>query len=370
MAVKPVLFLSSAFGDGHNAAAKNVEEAIRSAHPGLTPHFLDPFREAYGPLYEGIRRLYLTATNRAPRLWGWCFDLLDHTPAVSWQMRIYDRAARRLAGLIEIIQPRLVVSTYPGCNHLLHYAFRNRLKRPCRLLTIITDSVTIHSSWFSTPSDAYAVANEDSAAVLASQGISREKIHVTGFPVPMIFSSLAFQTRPAPAPDGPWKVLFMANFTPHLITRQVRKLLEIPQVRLTVTTGNNTSLHTDLERITNAGDRLELVGWTPEMPHLMASHHLLVCKAGGATVQEALAASLPLLIARVTPGQEEGNARLVSGRGAGAVASSPEDIPRIVRETFADHGQLWSRYSAVARELGTPRAALDLARIVDSLAAQ
>lgn len=367
MALKPALFLSSAFGDGHNAAARNVRETLMAKRPGMATEFLDPFQEAYGGLFEVVRRLYLTATDRTPRLWEWCFDVLDHTPAVGWQMRLYNKAAGLLERRIQDLRPGVVVSTYPGCNHLLHYAFRKRLHRPFRLLTIVTDSVSVHSSWHSAPSDAYAVANEETAAILSGRGVPRSKIHITGFPVPLVFSKLADLPAPPPPACGPWKVLLMANFTPHLVPGWVRALLEIPEIELTVTTGNNRKLRAVLDRMAANHPRLHTLGWTPEMPALMASHHLLICKAGGATVQEALAAALPVLIARVTPGQEEGNARLVTERGAGIVAPHPRDLPGLVRQTFADNGLLYARYAAVARELGTPSASLDLADLTASM---
>ena len=41
------------------------------------------------------------------------------------------------------------------------------------------------------------------------------------------------------------------------------------------------------------------------------THHLVISKAGGATVQEAIAARCPMIVNQVIPGQEEGNARLI-----------------------------------------------------------
>jgi UDP-N-acetylglucosamine:LPS N-acetylglucosamine transferase len=43
---------------------------------------------------------------------------------------------------------------------------------------------------------------------------------------------------------------------------------------------------------------------------MMHENHLLIGKAGGATVQETIAAKCPMIINHVVAGQEEGNARL------------------------------------------------------------
>ena len=63
------------------------------------------------------------------------------------------------------------------------------------------------------------------------------------------------------------------------------------------------------------GERASHLGWTNQMPELMMSHHLVISKAGGATVQEAIAARCPMIVNQVIPGQEEGNAELIEETG-------------------------------------------------------
>jgi UDP-N-acetylglucosamine:LPS N-acetylglucosamine transferase len=45
-------------------------------------------------------------------------------------------------------------------------------------------------------------------------------------------------------------------------------------------------------------------GYVNDMPSLMLAADLIVCKAGGLIVSEALAAGLPLLLVEVIPGME------------------------------------------------------------------
>jgi len=62
-------------------------------------------------------------------------------------------------------------------------------------------------------------------------------------------------------------------------------------VHLTVTVGRDPDLRTKLiERTRKHADRVRVLGWTNQMPELLMSHHLVIGKAGGATVQEAIAA--------------------------------------------------------------------------------
>ncbi|NBQ65409.1 MAG: galactosyldiacylglycerol synthase, partial [Verrucomicrobia bacterium] len=58
----PVLILTAAFGDGHNAAARGLAAAIRQQ--GGNAVVADPFAEARPGPNEFARRLYLTLINR------------------------------------------------------------------------------------------------------------------------------------------------------------------------------------------------------------------------------------------------------------------------------------------------------------------
>jgi processive 1,2-diacylglycerol beta-glucosyltransferase len=101
------------------------------------------------------------------------------------------------------------------------------------------------------------------------------------------------------------------------------------------------------------------------MPELLMSHHLLIGKAGGATVQECLAARTPMLITQVVPGQEEGNARLMVEAGCAEVRKNPEEIAVRVSELFADGGRLWKVWEANMGLLSRPRASLDIAEALE-----
>ena len=100
------------------------------------------------------------------------------------------------------------------------------------------------------------------------------------------------------------------------------------------------------------------------MPALLASSHLLISKAGGATTQETLAAGCPMIVSQIAPGQEEGNAQLLTDNGAGCLALSPEAIAAAVRRAFADEAALCKEWMANIARLRRPDAARDNARFI------
>lgn len=363
--MKPVLILTAAFGEGHNAAARNLQAALLEKAPELSVPVHDVFYEAYG-MWNGLaKHIYLAAINRTPKLWSACFKLLDETPLVEWHIGIYQAAARRLDFLISELRPGVIVSTYPGCNHLLDHICRRRLKRAFRTVTVITDSLTVNSAWHTAHADAFVVTNPATADVLISRGIPAKKVHPLGFPVPSIFTQLARNPKSVPGPGESWKILYMVNSGEHLAADVCRQLLTFDRLDVTVTVGRNEELGHRLRALAkDAGKPLRVVGWTPDMPVLMAESHILIGKAGGATVQESLAAGTPMFFTQVIPGQEEGNARLVLKNGAGVFGASAMALAAAVRETISGDGHRWTTMAGRARALGNPDASANLADFV------
>ncbi len=282
--MKSLLILTAGFGEGHNAAARNLREAIGVAAPHVVVTVSDVFHDAYGWINRVVQKGYLSVISRFPFLWQKAFEILDQTRIVEQHIGIYVAAARRVSRLIAELEPSIIVSTYPGCNHLVDFVYRRRLKRPFQTVTIITDSLTINSVWHRGHSDYFLVANQASANVLVKARIPEQKIRVFGFPVPRIFTSVN-GSRPAPPEDGRWRILYVINSQRYMAPKIVRHLLLLDEVRLTVTTGRDDDLARRLYAISKeVGRSVDLFGWTSKMPQLMAENHLVISKAGGATV--------------------------------------------------------------------------------------
>jgi predicted metal-dependent phosphoesterase TrpH len=100
------------------------------------------------------------------------------------------------------------------------------------------------------------------------------------------------------------------------------------------------------------------------MPELMMSHHFIISKAGGATVQEAIAARIPMIVNQVIPGQEEGNAELIWRCGLGAIAEKNKEVAELVENAFAHRAQQWNEWRANLKKVSRPNAARDIAELI------
>ena len=191
-----------------------------------------------------------------------------------------------------------------------------------------------------------------------------EKVRVLGFPVALRFADRA-SLQAAPKCGEPWRVLYVINSGKKQAPELTRRLLDIEGVELTVTAGRDDSLRRTIEGIiAETGKSATVLGWTDRLPELMCQSHLLISKAGGATVQESLAACAPMVITQVIPGQEEGNAQLLIDNDCGVLAPSLEEIIAAVRKAFADGGRLWQHWFSNIDRIRRADAARDIARFV------
>ena len=352
-----VLLLTAGYGEGHNAAARGLHAAL--AERGADAETLDLFALTGGAFYERSRRGYLALINRAPRVWAAIFGLIDRAPIVPLTLPFLGKMRRALAALLAEKRPVAVVSVYPIYAYLIRQLYPDAAARPFAFHTVVTDSITINSVWHRAPSDTFLVPNDASARVMARAGVPLEKLRVLGFPVPPRFARDRPE-RPAPLP---LRVLYTINAGSAQAPGIVARLLQISGLHLTVAYGRDEALRPCLEAAA-AGRPLELHGWTPHMPELLMTHHLLIGKAGGATVQESIAAGTPMLITQVVPGQEEGNARLLFENECGALCPTADALAAKIEHLFADDAAVWRQWERNIARLAKPDAALQIADFI------
>jgi UDP-N-acetylglucosamine:LPS N-acetylglucosamine transferase/predicted metal-dependent phosphoesterase TrpH len=365
MVAKSILILTAGFGDGHNAAARNLCEALEQGSPEAHVTVVDLYERSYKRLNQLARKAYLGAVRYTPGLWAGLFKLVDKAPWLTDGGRGLGRLCQSLAQLLEMTRPDCVVSTYPSYPQLLNALFRDHCEKPFRLVTVITDARSINSVWYRHPSDRYIVCDNQTAEVLQNAGIPAEKIRPLGFPVsPRFAQSIADAPRP-PHPGEPFRVLYVINTGKKKLGKAIDRLLEIPDVELTVAVGRYAELKEKFARRQERyGDRLHVLGWTNQVPELMMRSHLVIGKAGGAAVQEALAARCPMIVNQIIPGQEAGNARLIEELGVGAIAEKNRECARRVRRALEDNATLWRQWRGRLERLARPDASLRIAQVI------
>ena len=364
---KRILILTVAYGEGHNAAARGIRDGLAAmGGDAAVAEIHDVFAETYGFVNDWARKAYLTLINRSPRTWARVYKWIDRQEDWTSRLSPFFQARSRLSELLLRFQPTAVVSVFPAYPAMMEQILGGA-SRPFRSVVCITDSITVNAIWFRCAADLFLVPNEQTAAVLARVGLPDDKVRVSGFPVSPRFAGLG-ELRQIPVPGGERRLLYMINAGGLTLPAIIRGLTNIAGARLKVTVGRDERLRKGVEAIRlETGREFEIIGWTDQMPRLMSESHLLIGKAGGATVQETIAAKCPMIVSQVVPGQEEGNARLIEETRSGVFAATATEIVDAVEQAFADDARLWREWSANISRLSRPRASLEIAELLLTL---
>jgi processive 1,2-diacylglycerol beta-glucosyltransferase len=310
-------------GGGHQAAAMAVAEAARRR--GESVELVDAFDYAprwFGDAYLGA---HLAGQGRVPKVYGSAYSAANHRGgALDPLRRGFDHLAfLPLLKFVCDLGPRAVVATHHLPLLVLGRARRRGwLEAP--LLGVVTD-YTAHACWAEPGVDAFAVACPSARHELLVHGIEPPRVTMTGLPVRQAFEdALDLQ---APRANEALRVLVTAGgFGVGPLARVVRSFRGTNGIELTVVCGRAEKLVRRLERVAvEAGVRATVVGFERDMPRRVAEAHVVVGKAGGLTVSEAMTAGRPLVLVGATPGNEAENEKFVV-EGGGGIACRPEQV--------------------------------------------
>jgi len=359
--MKRVLILTASYGSGHNAAARCLAPAFERERCAVT--VVDHFRELVSPLFErASRALYYAILRRAPLLWSVGYALGDWMASDSpLALGVTRVGTRRLAVLLETLRPDAVVTVHATPAIAMSTLVAEGRRTPPHT-SVVTDFVA-HNQWIARHIDCYCVAAEEVKHEFIARGIPPERLVVTGMPVRAEFAE---PVDPAAAraalglSDRAPVVLAMAGSRGSLgrLPDVVRALdaLERPLQGLVVA-GHDVRLRQTLERLTD-GTRVRTLGYVEDVRRLMAAADILVTKAGGLTLAEAIAAELPVLAYGSLPGQERRNERFAARAGIGLVARSYLELVHLLDRALADPDlldRLRARIRGVRRPDATQR---------------
>ena len=148
------------------------------------------------------------------------------------------------------------------------------------------------------------------------------------------------------------------------LTGHLATLAGSPQV--VVACGRNEALRRRLAGAWAREPRVQVLGFTTEMPRFLHAADLVVTKAGPSAVMETLAAGRPMILHGYLPGQERGNVTWLEQRGLALLRTDPAEAAALAASWLAEGPEALATRQANARAAARPRAALDIAgRILD-----
>jgi processive 1,2-diacylglycerol beta-glucosyltransferase len=227
---------------------------------------------------------------------------------------------------------------------------------------VITD-YTLHRYWVQPRVPAYFVATGAVADELAVR-VPGARVHVTGIPIDAGFASApdwrAARAALALSADSPVALVMGGGFGLG-VEEAVAAALQapVPGLQVVAVCGRNEGALRHLAGV--EPDRLRVLGFRRDLPHLFAAADVIVTKPGGLTTSEALACGRPLLLTRPIPGHEEANATVLVAAGAARPCPDGRALTDALAAFFAEP-ETRLRMAAAARRMAAPDAARRIAR--------
>ncbi|MGH3186160.1 MAG: MGDG synthase family glycosyltransferase [Streptosporangiaceae bacterium] len=357
----PLLFLTSATGGGHRAAATAVAEAMGRRYPGkYVPVLFDPLA---GPGSAWPSRWiadgYGSLIRYAPRLWGLLYRATDSPRAA----RLVQQAAAFLAGRVvaEAVaahRPALIVSFHPLIGQAAIRA-RDAGGEITPVVMIITDLGPPHATW--------TCAEVDRVVPASAIGVPVGSRFLAALPG---VSERAAQRRRLGHPEASFLVLLVggAEGAGKLARRATAIVRHLPDVDVAVICGRNRLLRRRLSRLAaRYHGRLSVHGFVTDMGSWLRAADVVATKAGPATIAEAACCGTAMVLTCYLPGQERNNVGFVTEAGAGVywprVGQLAAGIGRLRQDTTA-----LALMRAAAARLARPQAADGIADLLAEFA--
>jgi 1,2-diacylglycerol 3-beta-galactosyltransferase len=365
-----VLALYADAGFGHRSAINAIVEALQERYGGACRiDVVNPLEDPRTPmLLRDSQADYDRMVRSAPELYKIGYQASDGavtTTLVESALTVMLYEVMR--DMVREYQPDVIVSTYPLYQAALDAVFTIS-RRYIPVIAVVTDLATVHRVWFFSRVKMCLVPNEKVARLALESGLKDEQVKVTGIPVRTSFAREKRTKAEIRAALG-WQ----PDLTTVLAVGSKRSERFIPALhvinhlgyplQIAAVAGGDSEDYASLQA-EMWHHPAQIYNFVDNMPELMQASDLIACKAGGLIVTESLACGLPLLLIEAIPGQETGNASVVSEEGAGALALSDMEILETCSHWLMNGGEELDRLAQNASRAGKPQAAYQAAGLV------
>lgn len=362
-----ILILSASFGGGHNQVARALTQSIQNQAPGMHITTVD-YCDLLFPFLNRISQFsYNQSIRHFPVGYALYYQATGNISSDSfWQRQLNRMGYSELIFLVNRLQPRMIISTFPLPSGVLS-EMKEAGDLDVPVVTVITD-ICVHSQWIHPRTDLYIVGSPEVRSGLIERGIHASRIEVTGIP---ILSKFAFkQDGMAVRKEYGFKeddrvVLFMGGNEGKFGTTRFDHLMrDLPRdVKALVITAANKDLYEKLQPMTAKYPQIIVEKYVQNISGLMDITDVLVTKAGGVTISEALVKGVPMIIFKPTPGHEEANAEYLWNHHAALITRRKPRL-KYALERMVLNSQFRERFRRNCLKLARPNSGADSARAI------
>lgn len=359
-----VAILYASVGTGHKTAALALTRWFQLECPGVQTVCLDTL--AYSsPLVRGIyTRSYLEMVRRAPQLWGYFYESMEHPESQDGLLSTLNELAERLnlAKLrlsLETFAPDIILFTHFFGTTAVVMAFP---EIPVYYVNTDFLSHIFHRSkafagWF--------VASKEAVRQYAADGLDLDRVVFSGIPVDPAYCTPPTReearTRLGIRGDAPSVLVVSGGIGVGPIEGVVESLVRQDGMDVYAICGRNEELAEALKVRFEDEPRVRIEGFVDGLLDWYCASDLVIMKPGGLCSSEALALGKPILIMDPIPGQEQRNSDVLLDHGAARTLLEYRAAGDKARSILGDPAER-ARLEAGARSLGKPHAGRTVAR--------
>jgi processive 1,2-diacylglycerol beta-glucosyltransferase len=331
--IKPrLLVLSASIGAGHVKAGEGLCQAYTEKFNGEARH-VDFLRYASPRFSHWIEEAYYMMTKHTPSVYKLLYQMADHphSPAKKTEILI---GLKKYRELIREYRPHAIISTHFFPAAIVSYMYP-RFGIPNGV--VLTDYVS-HHIWVNPNTQRFFVAHEGMVGELEQLGVDESKIRVTGIPIRPVFTQefdrVELQKKMGLNPNRLTLLVMSGGNAIGPLADVLKALGQFSEkFQIIVIAGHNQKSFLQLKQMFEEMEiNGQVVGFVDNVHEYMAAADLLISKAGGLTVTEAITIGLPMAIIQPTPGQEDGNTTFLTNSGSGVYLKSIKELVKFIVE--------------------------------------
>lgn len=309
-----IIILTGRFGMGHLAAAQAIQQQIENSDLNAEIEIIDLIKYAAPRNADKLYGFFTFLVNKGSRLYNRRYLMLENRET-NQKPELQSYFVWRFSKLMADKKPDLIISTLPVCSQIVStYIEKTGCEIP--LITCVTD-ITGHSEWISKNTCVYMVGSPSVEKLFMEKGVKPEQIFITGIPVRSEFRNKA--SASTATISNPVKNILVMGGGLGILPEDFEfydGLLQIPDSKVTVITGNNLRLY---KKLSLQYKQMNILGFVNNVHDYLKWADVIISKPGGITIFEAIQAGVPILALNPYLQQEIYNAEFIRDMQIGSV---------------------------------------------------
>lgn len=360
---RKIIIFSVSFGNGHNQVSKVLLSHLKQK--GFEIEIVDMFDTINKFFHKVILDSYLQLLRFRPSVWGKLYQYSEENPNSIFLKQFNAFLTSKLHRTLQDKKAATIITTHPIATTMLANVIRKK-NIPIKLYALLTD-FAIHPMSVHREVSGYFVASEHLRYYANMYKVDTKLFYPTGIPTQRetVHEYSKQQLRRKLHLDENMKTVLVAGGGVGLakFTKILAGLEAFGEkLQIICATGENKRARAKIQRY-KTKHSLRVLGFTNLFMEYLKASDVILSKAGGVTMSEALVCETPIVIFQPLPGQEEQNSQFLMNYGAAIKAEVVEEIP-VLLERIIFNKHYHSLMTENAKKLKQPNAASDIAEII------